>query len=250
MRIGRILGSKRVAFGAQSSERGALVYPKGTIDANRAPLAALLPRAGEPPLDADQILDRFVSFVSRNGLSLYPAQEEAILELLSGKHLILNTPTGSGKSLVAMALHFKSMCEGKISFYTCPIKALVNEKFFALCETFGPENVGMLTGDATINRDAPIICCTAEILSNMALHNDQPDVDHIIMDEFHYYADRERGVAWQVPLLALNRSTFLLMSATLGDMTAIEESLRQLTGREVAVDRKSTRLNSSHGSTS
>jgi len=241
MRIGRILGSKRVAFGAQSSERGALVYPKGTIDANRAPLAALLPRAGEPPLDADQILDRFVSFVSRNGLSLYPAQEEAILELLSGKHLILNTPTGSGKSLVAMALHFKAMSEGKVSFYTCPIKALVNEKFFALCEAFGPENVGILTGDASINREAPIICCTAEILSNLALREADPGVDQVVMDEFHYYADKERGVAWQVPLLALNRSTFLLMSATLGDVTSIAESLRQLTGQEVAVIRSAER---------
>jgi superfamily II RNA helicase len=204
-------------------------------------LAELLPKTGEPELGPNEILDRFVSYVSATGFSLYPAQEEAILELLSGKHLILNTPTGSGKSLVAMALHFKSMCEGRVSFYTCPIKALVNEKFFALCEAFGPENVGMLTGDATINRDAPIICCTAEILSNMALRNDQPEVHDIIMDEFHYYADKERGVAWQVPLLALNRSTFLLMSATLGDMTAIEESLRLLTGREVAVIRSSDR---------
>ncbi len=226
--------------------RGAQLPAKVTANPSKtaeAPvrLAELLPKTGEPELGPNEILDRFVTFVSATGFSLYPAQEEAILELLSGKHLILNTPTGSGKSLVAMALHFKSMCEGKISFYTCPIKALVNEKFFALCETFGPENVGMLTGDATINRGAPIICCTAEILSNMALRNDQPDVDHIIMDEFHYYADRERGVAWQVPLLALNRSTFLLMSATLGDMTAIEESLRQLTGREVAVIRSSER---------
>jgi superfamily II RNA helicase len=208
---------------------------------NAAPLAALLPKPGEPALAPNEILDRFVSFVSSTGLSLYPAQEEAILELLSGKHLILNTPTGSGKSLVATALHFKSMCEGRVSFYTCPIKALVNEKFFALCDAFGPENVGMMTGDATINRDAPIICCTAEILSNMALRDAEPRVDDVVMDEFHYYADKERGVAWQVPLLALNRSTFLLMSATLGDMTAIEESLRQLTGREVAVVRSSER---------
>src|SRR5262252_1472764 len=208
---------------------------------NQAPLAVLLPKAGEPSLGPNDILDRFVSYVSATGLTLYPAQEEAILELLSGKHVILNTPTGSGKSLVAMALHFKSMCEGRRSFYTCPIKALVNEKFFALCDAFGPENVGMMTGDATINRDAPIICCTAEILSNMALRDPDATVDDIVMDEFHYYADRERGVAWQVPLLALNRSTFLLMSATLGDMTTIEESLRQLSGREVAVIRSSQR---------
>src|SRR5262249_15113958 len=195
-----------------------------------APLAAPPPKPGDPPLAANEALDRLVSFVTATGLSLYPAQEEGILELLSGKHLILNTPTGSGKSLVAMALHFKSMCEGRVSFYTAPTKALVNEKFFALCDAFGPENVGMLTGDASINRNAPIICCTAEILSNIALREAEPRVDDVVMDEFHYYADKERGVAWQVPLLALNRATFLLMSATLGDMTPIEESLRQLTG--------------------
>src|SRR5690242_6313058 len=134
-----------------------------------APLAALLPREGEGPLSQDEILGRFVGYVSSTGLSLYPAQEEAILELLAGKHVILNTPTGSGKSLVALALHFTAIAEGKVSFYTCPVKALVNEKFFALCQAFGPENVGMLTGDASINRTAPILCCTAEILSNLAL---------------------------------------------------------------------------------
>jgi superfamily II RNA helicase len=207
---------------------------------NSNSLAVLLPKAGEP-VGANEILDRFVSFVSASGLSLYPAQEEAILELLSGKHVILNTPTGSGKSLVAMALHFKAMCEQRISFYTAPTKALVNEKFFALCDAFGPEKVGMLTGDASINRDAPIICCTAEILSNMALRELKPRVDDVVMDEFHYYADKERGVAWQVPLLALNRSTFLLMSATLGEMSSIEKSLLDLTGREVALIRSEQR---------
>jgi superfamily II RNA helicase len=196
-----------------------------------APLAALLP---PPPVDADDVLARFMSFVASSGLALYPAQEEALLELMAGKHVVLNTPTGSGKSLVATALHFKAMAEGKVSFYTCPIKALVSEKFFALCGLFGPENVGMLTGDASINRDAPIICCTAEILANMALRDPDARVDDVVMDEFHYYADRERGVAWQIPLLCLPRTTFLLMSATLGDMRAIEEGLRTETGREVA----------------
>ncbi len=84
--------------------------------------------------NADDVLSGFVSYVAAAGLSLYPAQEEAILELCSGKHVVLNTPTGSGKSLVATALHFKALCEGKASFYTCPIKALVNEKFFELCD--------------------------------------------------------------------------------------------------------------------
>jgi len=203
-------------------------------------LASLLPSSGEK-LSSDQILDRFVSFASGAGLSLYLAQEEALLELLSGKHVILNTPTGSGKSLVATALHFKAMCERKTSVYTCPIKALVNEKFFALCDVFGAEKVGMLTGDASINRDAPILCCTAEILSNITLREQEPNVDYVVMDEFHYYADRERGVAWQIPLLGLPGTTFLLMSATLGDMTAIEESLRSLTGRQVATVRSAQR---------
>jgi superfamily II RNA helicase len=191
--------------------------------------------------NADEILSRFVGWVAERGLSLYPAQEEAILELVSGKHVILNTPTGSGKSLVATALHFKGMAEGRQSFYTCPIKALVNEKFFALCDQFGPESVGMMTGDAAINAGAPIVCCTAEILANQALRDPGASPPYVIMDEFHYYADKERGVAWQVPLLLCKDTTFLLMSATLGDTSDIEEGLRTLTGREVAVVRSSLR---------
>ncbi|MBI2898477.1 MAG: DUF3516 domain-containing protein [Deltaproteobacteria bacterium] len=198
-----------------------------------APLAKLLPGRGRS-LEADEILGRFVDYASGLGLTLYAAQEEAILELLDGKHVVLETPTGSGKSLVATALHFKAMAEDRVSFYTAPTKALVNEKFFALCQAFGPDEVGMLTGDASINRDAPIICCTAEILSNLALRVADLDVDYVVMDEFHYYADRERGVAWQIPLIALPETTFLLMSATMGDTGAIEESLREVTGREVA----------------
>jgi len=191
--------------------------------------------------DADEILSRFVGWVGDRGLSLYPAQEEAILELVSGKHVILNTPTGSGKSLVATALHFKGVAEGKQSFYTCPIKALVNEKFFALCDEFGPEQVGMMTGDAAINAGAPIVCCTAEILANLALRDPKASPPYVIMDEFHYYADKERGVAWQVPLLLCKDTTFLLMSATLGDTADIEEGLREVTGRDVAVVRSSLR---------
>src|SRR3954470_6964498 len=140
---------------------------------------------------ADEVLARFVGWVAERGLSLYAAQEEAILELASGKHVILNTPTGSGKSLVATALHFKAMAEGKQSFYTCPIKALVNEKFFALCQDFGADNVGMMTGDAAINAGAPIVCCTAEILANQAMRDPKSAPPYVVMDEFHYYADKE-----------------------------------------------------------
>ena len=198
------------------------------------PLHALLPAPGEAPLTADAALDRFIGWASDQGLSLYPAQEEALLELYGGKHLVLATPTGSGKSLVAMGLHFLCLARGQTSFYTCPIKALVNEKFFALCETFGPERVSLMTGDATVNRGAPIVCCTAEILANLCLREARQFADAVVMDEFHYYGDKERGVAWQVPLLTLPQTTFLLMSATLGDMTAIDDSVAQLTGRAVA----------------
>ena len=204
-----------------------------------APLAALLPRTGA--LSPDEVLDRFVGWVASTGLSLYPAQEEALLALLEGKHVVLATPTGSGKSLVATFLHFLSMAQGRRSIYTCPIKALVNEKFFALCQLFGADSVGMMTGDAAINRDAPVLCCTAEILANMAVREARPRADAVVMDEFHYYGDRERGVAWQVPLLLLERTTYLLMSATLGDVSAITEGVRDLTRREVAVLRSAVR---------
>src|SRR5205085_285557 len=143
-------------------------------------------------------------YAAGKGLQLYPAQEEAILELFEEKNVILNTPTGSGKSLVATALQFKALVQGKRSVYTCPIKALVNEKWLGLCREFGPENVGLSTGDASVNRDAPILCCTAEILANIALREGpESDFHEVVMDEFHYYADRERGFAWQVPLLTL-----------------------------------------------
>ena len=200
------------------------------------PLYAILPPVDDTDADSDELLGRFLDYVTGKGLELYPAQEEAILELFEGKNVILNTPTGSGKTLVASALHFVSLAHNRRSVYTSPIKALVNEKWMALCRELGPENVGLSTGDATVNRDAPVLCCTAEVLANIALRDgDSADVDDVIMDEFHWYADRDRGVAWQVPLLALRQARFLLMSATLGDVTFFEEALTRLNGRPTAV---------------
>ncbi len=181
--------------------------------------------------DPEEILDRFLGWIAKTGLIPYPAQEEALLELGTGQHVILSTPTGSGKSLVAMGLHFKARCEGRRSFYTAPTKALVSEKFFALCDEFGAEHVGMLTGDASINRDAEVICCTAEVLANMAISEGNAlDVPYVVMDEFHYFGDRERGMAWQIPLLELRQTQFLLMSATLGDTRKIEQLVERSTG--------------------
>jgi hypothetical protein len=198
-----------------------------------APLFARIPEGGTR--DADEVLTRFLEWVSDQGLSPYPEQEEAILELLADRHVVLSTPTGSGKSLVALALHFRARCEGARSFYTAPVKALVNEKFFALCDQFGAEHVGMLTGDASVNRDAPILCCTMEVLSSMALHEGASlDAPYAVIDEFHYYGDRARGAAWQIPLITLPHTRFLLMSATLGNTAPIEERLRAYSGRPVA----------------
>ncbi len=180
----------------------------------------------------DEILETFLSYLEGQGIELYDHQEEAILEIFNGRHVILNTPTGSGKSMVAMAMQYQAICLNRRSYYTVPIKALANEKFLSLCQTFGPENVGMITGDATVNAEAPVICCTAEILANFALRDGvEAKIDDVIMDEFHYYSDKERGVAWQVPLLALPKATFLLMSATLGETSFFIKELEERTGK-------------------
>lgn len=201
---------------------------------SRFPLFDKLPKFEE--LSNDLVLDRFLEYVTEKGLSLYPAQEEAILALIEGQNVILNTPTGSGKSLVATAMHFHSLSIGRRSIYTCPIKALVNEKFMNLAREFGPDQVGMVTGDGSVNPDAPILCCTAEILANMALRDGEfAKADDIVMDEFHYYSDRERGGAWQIPLLTLKRSRFLLMSATLGEMAFFNDELTKLTDKPTTI---------------
>src|SRR5690242_7705182 len=174
-----------------------------------------LPRTADP----DSLFDAFAGWAKDQGLTLYPHQEEALIEIVSGANVILGTPTGSGKSLVAAGAHFAALATDRTTFYTAPIKALVSEKFFALIDMFGAHNVGMLTGDASVNADAPIICCTAEILANLALREGaEADVGVVVMDEFHFYADPDRGWAWQVPLIELPHAQFVLMSATLGDV--------------------------------
>jgi superfamily II RNA helicase len=189
-------------------------------------------RAGDSP---DDVYGAVVDWAGEQGLELYPHQDEAVLELLSGANVVLATPTGSGKSLVAVAAHAAALARDQVTYYTAPIKALVSEKFFDLCAVFGTDDVGMLTGDASVNADAPVICCTAEILANIALREGRrADVGLVVMDEFHYYAEPDRGWAWQVPLLELPEAQFLLMSATLGDVTDLAADLSRRTGRETA----------------
>lgn len=195
-------------------------------------LTDLLP----PTADPDALFAAFTTWTGELGITLYPAQEEALIEVVSGSNLVLATPTGSGKSLVAVGAHFVALAQERRSFYTAPIKALVSEKFFALCDVFGASNVGMMTGDASVNPTAPIVCCTAEVLANLALRQgSDADVAQVVMDEFHFYADPDRGWAWQVPLLELPHAQFVLMSATLGDVSRFERDLERRTGRATAV---------------
>jgi superfamily II RNA helicase len=203
-------------------------------DSGGQPSAGLLGLTPSP-WDPDAGYLAFEEWAESRGLSLYPAQAEALIEIVSGNNLVLSTPTGTGKSLVAIGAHFAALAQGMRTYYTAPIKALVSEKFFALVDIFGAANVGMVTGDSSVNPDAPIICCTAEILANAALRGG-PDtqVDQVVMDEFHFYSDPERGWAWQVPLLELPRVQFILMSATLGDVSALAADLTHRTGRETA----------------
>ena len=187
--------------------------------------------------DVTVLFDIFVLWArNARGVDLWPHQEESLLEILSGHHAIVNTPTGSGKSLIALGMHFVALAQQKRSYYTAPLKALVSEKFFELVSVFGAHNVGMITGDSQINSQALVVCCTAEILANQALREgERADVSCVAVDEFHFYADPHRGWAWQVPLITLPHTQFVLMSATLGDTDKIAQSLEETSGREVSI---------------
>ncbi|SHE25542.1 dead/deah box helicase [Actinomyces glycerinitolerans] len=211
--------------------------PASTAPALNVMLDALIP-ADDPERvpEPEEVYLAFAEWAESTGRPLYPHQDEALSQILSGRHVIAATPTGSGKSMIALAAHTASLARGGRSYYTAPLKALVSEKFFELVGLFGADNVGMVTGDTSINAAAPIICCTAEILANQSLREGEAlDVDTVVMDEFHYYADPQRGWAWQVPLLELPQAQMVLMSATLGDVSFFVRDLRERTGREVAV---------------
>ncbi|PWW24515.1 helicase-like protein [Geodermatophilus normandii] len=234
MTTGRSAGSKRPSgtlVPTMTTSRTTGTAPLPLLD-DPGDLTALRARGSDP----DDLFTSFAAWADEGGTPLYPHQEEALIELVSGANVVLATPTGSGKSLVATGAQYAALAAGRRSYYTAPIKALVSEKFFALCGVFGAANVGMLTGDASVNAGAPVIACTAEILANVALREGaDADVGLVVMDEFHFYGDPDRGWAWQVPLLELPRAQFLLMSATLGNTDRLREDLTRRTGRPTAL---------------
>lgn len=193
--------------------------------------ADLLPAPGTDP---ETVLEMFAAWAAEGGRPLYPHQEDAALALASGDHVVLATPTGSGKSLVAIAGILLALASGRRAVWTAPIKALVAEKFFDLVDLLGADTVGLATGDASINADAPVLVCTAEVLANHALSRGaDSEFGFACLDEFHYYGDHDRGWAWQIPLLEMTRCQMLLASATLGDMSAITADLSERSGRAV-----------------
>ncbi|MDO4243368.1 MAG: DUF3516 domain-containing protein [Actinomyces sp.] len=211
--------------------------PSSAVPSLNAMLDSLIP-ADDPERvpEPEDLYIAFSQWAESTGRPLYPHQDEALSQILDGRHLIAATPTGSGKSMIALAAHTASLARGGRSYYTAPLKALVSEKFFELVGLFGAENVGMVTGDTSINPAAPVVCCTAEILANQSLREGEAmDVDTVVMDEFHYYADPQRGWAWQVPLLELPQAQMVLLSATLGDVSFFVRDMRERTGREVGV---------------
>lgn len=220
---------------AQPATAPAQATPTGGTSHPLFDLLPLTPDHKLIPIDPEDALMRYSSWVQSQGITLWPHQEEALLDLASNEHVILGTPTGSGKSLVAVGMCYFACTQNKTIYYTAPIKALVSEKFFYLVKLFGKDLVGMITGDCVINSEAPIICCTAEILAQDALRwETDSDIKLVCMDEFHYFGDKDRGWAWQVPLLVLKDTQFLLMSATLGDTTALAQKLKSLTQRDVS----------------
>jgi superfamily II RNA helicase len=202
-------------------------------------LIDLIPPVGSDPLE---VLDAFETWASSGGRDLYPHQTEASYALAAEDHVVLATPTGSGKSLVATAGILLAINRGQRAVWTAPIKALVAEKFFDLVHLLGAEQVGLATGDATINPDAPVLVCTAEVLAIAALATgSESRFGFACLDEFHYYGDQDRGWAWQIPLLEMTNCQFLLASATLGDMTAISTDLHERSNRPVTTVTSVTR---------
>ncbi|MEV6250837.1 DEAD/DEAH box helicase [Streptomyces sp. NPDC051742] len=151
---------------------------------------------------------------------LDPFQIEACKALEAGKGVLVAAPTGSGKTIVGeFAVHL-ALTQGRKCFYTTPIKALSNQKYADLVKRYGPDKVGLLTGDNSVNGDAPIVVMTTEVLRNMLYAGSQAlsGLGHVVMDEVHYLSDRFRGAVWEEVIIHLPESvTLVSLSATVSN---------------------------------
>ena len=158
---------------------------------------------------------------SERGFVLDPLQRSAMDALSAGESVLVAAPTGSGKTVVAEHAIELALAEGARAFYTSPIKALANQKFGDFTRRYGADDVGLLTGDNTINSHAPIVVMTTEVLRNM-LYERSRDLDTlrwVVLDEVHYLQDRFRGPVWEEVILHLDASVQLVsLSATVSNL--------------------------------
>ncbi|MFP5369467.1 MAG: DEAD/DEAH box helicase, partial [Actinomycetes bacterium] len=191
--------------------------------------AAARRRTAHPTLDG---------FAAELGFSLDPFQVEACEALDEGSGVLVCAPTGAGKTVVGEFAVHKALAEGRKAFYTTPIKALSNQKFADLVERYGPDKVGLLTGDNAINGDAPVVVMTTEVLRNM-LYAESPAIDglgYVVMDEVHYLADRFRGAVWEEVIIHLPQSvTLVSLSATVSNAEEFGEWLVTVRGHTKVV---------------
>ncbi|WP_426515262.1 DEAD/DEAH box helicase [Diaminobutyricibacter sp. McL0618] len=187
--------------------------------------AASRSRATQPKLEA---------FRNRLRFELDPFQREACASLENGRSVLVAAPTGAGKTIVAEFAVFLAMQESHAKvFYTAPMKALSNQKFQELAAEYGPENVGLLTGDTNINSHARIVVMTTEVLRNM-LYADSDllaDLAYVVMDEVHYLADRFRGAVWEEVIIHLPQSVRMVsLSATVSNAEEFGDWLQAVRG--------------------
>ena len=181
----------------------------------------------------NQLHPQLADFSSRQSFPLDDFQVRACRELEEGRSVLVAAPTGSGKTIVGeFAVHL-ALEQGRKCFYTTPIKALSNQKFNDLADRYGADNVGLLTGDNSINGEAPIVVMTTEVLRNMLYAGSRTltDLGYVVMDEVHYLADRMRGAVWEEVIIHLPDSVALVsLSATVSNAEEFGEWLGTVRG--------------------
>ncbi|MFC7449797.1 DEAD/DEAH box helicase [Rhodococcus daqingensis] len=180
------------------------------------------------------------TFAAQLSFPLDPFQSEACRALETGHGVLVCAPTGAGKTVIGeFAVHL-ALTSGRKCFYTTPIKALSNQKYADLVDRYGKSSVGLLTGDLSINPEAPVVVMTTEVLRNM-LYADSPvlrGLSHVVMDEVHYLADRFRGAVWEEVILHLPEEVRLVsLSATVSNAEEFGAWMETVRGdTEIIVD--------------